>query len=63
MPAMAFSGVENLLPLHRFIKVHRSFLINKSKITRIEGNRIIINEHEIPIGKNFRDDFLNRLGL
>jgi DNA-binding LytR/AlgR family response regulator len=63
MPSMAFSSLEKLLPSHQFIKVHRSFIINKSKIDRIEGNRIIINKHEIPIGKNFREDLFNRLGL
>jgi len=63
MPAMSFVSLEKMLPPQQFIKVHRSFIVNKAKIDRIEGNRIIVNQHEIPIGKNFREDFLNRLGL
>jgi DNA-binding LytR/AlgR family response regulator len=63
MPVMSFLSLEKMLPGQQFIKVHRSFIVNKSKIDRIEGNRIMINKHEIPIGKNFRDDFLNQLGF
>ena len=63
MPAMSFVSLEKMLPPQQFIKVHRSFIVNKAKIDRIEGNRIIVNQHEIPIGKNFREDFLNRVGL
>ena len=63
LPLIPFSGLERMLPAGRFIKVHRSFIINKEKIARIEGNRIYIKQHEIPIGKNYRDDFLNRLKI
>ncbi|PSL31035.1 LytR/AlgR family response regulator transcription factor [Chitinophaga ginsengisoli] len=60
---MPFSGLEKLLPVNRFIKIHRSFIVNKAKIVSIEGNRVFINQHEIPIGRNYRDDFLNRLEI
>lgn len=63
IPAMPFSGLEQQLPAAQFIKVHRSFIINRSKIGRIEGNRIFINEQEIPIGKNHRDELFKKLGL
>jgi DNA-binding LytR/AlgR family response regulator len=61
--SMPFFGLEKLLSANQFIKVHRSFIINKTKITRIEGNRVFINQHEIPIGKNYKADFLNRLKI
>ncbi|KAA9356428.1 response regulator transcription factor [Larkinella humicola] len=63
LPGMTFSSLEELLPKSRFLRVHRSFLINKSKITHIEGNRIFIGKNEIPIGSNYRDGFLKSLGL
>jgi DNA-binding LytR/AlgR family response regulator len=63
LPAMPFSGLEQQLPTGQFIKVHRSFIINQSKIGRIEGNRIFINEQEIPVGKNYRDQLFKKLGL
>jgi DNA-binding LytR/AlgR family response regulator len=63
LPVMTFSGFEELVPKTMFLRVHRSFIINKSKITHIEGNRVFINKNEIPIGSNYKDDFLKMLGL
>jgi DNA-binding LytR/AlgR family response regulator len=63
LPAMTFSNFEELVPQSVFLRVHRSFIINKSKITHIEGNRIFIEKHEIPIGSNYRESFLKSIGL
>ncbi|GAB4021541.1 LytTR family DNA-binding domain-containing protein [Spirosoma migulaei] len=63
MPSMTFSSFVNLLPSNLFLRVHRSFIVNKSKITHIEGNRIFIDKTEIPIGSNYREEFLRELGL
>ncbi|MVM30299.1 response regulator [Spirosoma sp. HMF4905] len=63
MPSMTFSSFVNLLPKNLFLRVHRSFIVNKSKITHIEGNRIFIDKTEIPIGSNYREEFLRELGL
>jgi DNA-binding LytR/AlgR family response regulator len=62
-PTMAFSSFAPQLPADQFLKVHRSFMINRSKIGHIEGNRIFINEHEIPIGRNYRDELFKKLKL
>lgn len=63
MPTITFSGIEELLPATLFIRVHRSFIINKTMITHIEGNRAFINSTEIPIGSNYKENFLKQLGL
>jgi DNA-binding LytR/AlgR family response regulator len=63
LPTMTFSSFEDMLPKSLFPRVHRSFIINKSKITHIEGNRVFINKNEIPIGSNYKDAFLSMLGL
>jgi DNA-binding LytR/AlgR family response regulator len=63
MPVMTFSSFEELLPKKVFLRVHRSFIINKSKITHIEGNRVFIGAVEIPIGSNYKEDFLKALGM
>jgi DNA-binding LytR/AlgR family response regulator len=63
MPGMTFSQFEQQLPRALFIRVHRSFIINKSFISLIEGNRVYINKTEIPIGSNYKDPFLKELGL
>ncbi|MEO5893759.1 MAG: LytTR family DNA-binding domain-containing protein [Ferruginibacter sp.] len=63
LSAMTFSGFEDLIPKKIFIRVHRSFIINKSKIKHIEGNRVFIKDTGIPIGSNYKDVFLKQLGL
>ncbi len=40
----------------RFIRVHRSYIINKNKITAYTKNDIEIGQMEVPIGENFRDN-------
>ncbi len=43
------------LPQHQFIRVHRSFVVNISKISFIEGNQIAIAEKRIPITESYRE--------
>ncbi|EZH75250.1 chemotaxis protein CheY [Aquimarina atlantica] len=40
----------------RFIRVHRSYIINKDKIAAYTKNDIEIGNIEIPIGENFRNN-------
>ncbi len=42
------------LPENQFIRVHKSFIISIDKIELIEGNRIHIQNHKIPIGKMYK---------
>lgn len=42
------------LPDNKFIRVHKSFIVSIDKIELIEGNRIHILEHQIPIGKMYK---------
>jgi DNA-binding LytR/AlgR family response regulator len=63
LAAMTFTSAEELLPRSIFVRVHRSFIINKSKIGHIEGNIVRIVAAEIPIGSNHRTDFLKEIGM
>ena len=62
-PAITFAALEDLLPGSKFIRLHRSFIINKSKISHIEGNRVFIGSAEIPIGANYRELFFKEIGI
>ncbi|MEM9829258.1 MAG: LytTR family DNA-binding domain-containing protein [Bacteroidota bacterium] len=45
----------------QFVRVHKSYIINVAKITKVIGNQIhTTNETAIPIGRAFRDDFVDR---
>jgi DNA-binding LytR/AlgR family response regulator len=62
-PSMTFSSAEELLPGQIFLRIHRSFIINKAMISHIEGNRVFISDKEIPIGSNYKEAFLKEIGL
>ncbi|WP_445458333.1 LytR/AlgR family response regulator transcription factor [Flavobacterium sp. HNIBRBA15423] len=48
------SDVLQVLPTEKFIQVHKSYLVAKKHIDKIEGNRITIDKHIIPIGKLYK---------
>lgn len=62
LSTMTFSAFEVLLP-KSFLRLHRSFLINKAKISHIEGNRVYVGETAIPVGANYREGFLREIGI
>ncbi|MEM8891262.1 MAG: LytTR family DNA-binding domain-containing protein [Bacteroidota bacterium] len=55
------SSLESLLPAEEFVRVHKSFIIALKRIKTIEGNRISIGEHLVPIGQTYKHDFLKRI--
>lgn len=56
------SEYESSLSSELFIRVHKSFMVAKDKINLIEGNRIKIQNHEVPIGQTYRA-IINKLYL
>ncbi len=60
---MNMKAIEQMLPSSRFIRVHRSFIVQKSKIREIDRNRIVYdNDLYIPIGDSYKQAFLDFLG-
>ncbi|MDO5970867.1 LytTR family DNA-binding domain-containing protein [Flavivirga aquimarina] len=45
----------------RFIQIHRSFIINIDKITKVYGNQVFIGDQEIPIGKTYKELFIKKI--
>lgn len=60
-------AIESQLPSGVFIRVHRSFIINKSMIQAIKENSldILVGQivKNIPVGKSFRDSLLNDINV
>lgn len=56
-----FSDALELFKDLDFIQVHKSFAVSKKHITSIEGNRIFISEHIIPIGKTYKTNIVQLL--
>ena len=60
-------AVEVKLPTNKFVRVHRSFIVNTSSISEIDDNTIIVKtvdgNKSIPIGKSYRDKLMNDINL
>lgn len=55
------SGIEEELPNNNFIRIHRSYIINLSKIDVFTSAYVEIGDRKFPIGRNYKDEVLKRL--
>jgi len=51
-------NMEEILPSHQFIRIHKSYMINKSKIEFLERGKVVINKQYLPVGETYREKFL-----
>ena len=52
---------EEILPKDKFIRVHKSYIININRAKVIEGNTISIGDKKIPIGASYKEATIKRL--
>ncbi len=57
------SKLEKELPSDKFQKVHRSYIVNLSKIADLDETTLVIKNKVIPVSRSFRPILKNRLGL
>ncbi len=60
-------AITDKMPSDRFLRIHRSFIVNSEKIKVIEDNSVIIKTETgnkvIPIGKSYRDRLMDDINL
>jgi two-component system LytT family response regulator len=54
-------AIEEKFPPQRFVRVHRSFIININCVQALEDNSLLINDKYIPIGQTYMRGLLQRL--
>lgn len=58
MPLISLKLLEEQLPSDRFMRVHRSYIVNLEKIISIEHNRIVFNDKVyIPVSDQYKGPF------
>ena len=57
----SISAMENLLSEHKFMRVHRSYMVSLSKIGGYNGVSVQLNDKEIPIGRLYKQTVMDRL--
>ena len=55
--------IEEKLPDHMFLKIHRSYIININKIIDIEDNSVLIEKDVVPVSRSNRPELMKRLNL
>jgi|SRR5436190_1200918 len=58
---LTFKSIEGYLPVDKFVKVHKSYIVAAQKVDSIEGNDICIGQHHIPISRNLKDEAMKKL--
>ncbi|MBN2173931.1 MAG: response regulator transcription factor [Bacteroidales bacterium] len=53
--------LEEILPAGRFMRVHKSYIVNIKKINALYGNTIEMGDKEIPIGKLYAEEVKKKL--
>ena len=60
---MTMKAAEDRLPVDRFMRVHRSYIVALNKIESLEQNSIQIDTHVIPVSENFKQTLLERMNV
>jgi len=55
------SYLEESLPRQKFLRIHRSFIVNIDKIDAYSATDVEIGKHSIPIGRNYKNDVMKVL--
>ena len=56
---ISMRAMEEKLPADRFIRVHRSFIVQKQKIKVIDKGRIVFGKEYIPISDSYKQELQN----
>lgn len=54
-------AVEEKFPGNRFVRIHRSFIVNINRIQALEDNSVMVEGKHIPVGQTYLRDVLQRL--
>ena len=58
---MSMREIEDLLPADRFMRIHRSFIVNLDRVEVVERNRVVFGRTYIPVAESRREEFLRRI--
>lgn len=58
---MTIKNMYEMLPPQIFLRINRSYIINRNKIESFDNNDVFIGKHEIAIGNSYRDEFFQIL--
>lgn len=57
----SITAMENLLSEHKFLRVHRSYMVSLDKVSGYNGLSVQLGDQEIPIGRLYKQSVMERL--
>jgi DNA-binding LytR/AlgR family response regulator len=58
---ITLAGIQEQLPADRFLKVHKSFIVALTKVSSIDNNELVLNQHRVPVSRTLRDDVVKKI--
>lgn len=58
---MTFKAISDMLPKHEFLRVNKSYIVNRNKIEAFSSSEIKIGDIMIPVGATYRDNVIMEL--
>lgn len=58
---LTLKSIEEKIPEDQFLKINRSYIVNKHRITSIDGEEIILNDIYLQIGRSFKESVMEKL--
>jgi DNA-binding LytR/AlgR family response regulator len=55
--------MEAVLPAATFIRIHKSYIINRNKIEFLDRGKVVINGQYLPVGETYRERFMAQIGI
>lgn len=60
---VSMKSIEEALPTEKFMRVHRSYIVNMSKVKIVDRSRIVFGKVYIPISDSYKEKFNEFVGL
>jgi two-component system LytT family response regulator len=59
---ISMKSIEELLPSSKFLRIQKSYIVSKTRITAVKKNSVFIGSEELSIGDNYKDSVMAFLG-
>jgi DNA-binding LytR/AlgR family response regulator len=60
---MSLKGLEEKLATHRFVRIHKSYLVSVDKIAAVKRDLVSIGNTELPLSENYKPNLANMISF
>ncbi len=57
---MTLKNMADKLPANQFCRIHRSYVVPLARIDMIKNKTVFIENHQLPVGNSYEEEFLKR---